>query len=447
MYKKILIANRGEIALRVIRACRQLGIKTVAIHSVADQASLHVKLADESVCVGPAEVSKSYLHVPSILSAAEVTGSDAIHPGYGFLAENHEFAERCEQCGVRFIGPTPKNIELMGNKIKAKQLVEELDIPTIPGSTTKMKSEKEAVLVANELGYPILLKAALGGGGRGMRVIHNENELKKSLSLVRNEVLAHFGNPDIYIEKYLEGPRHIEVQIVADQHGTVLHLGERECSLQRNYQKILEEAPCAFLDQGIREKILRDAVRIASTIQYKNVGTIEFLVSGQDYYFIEMNTRIQVEHPVTEMVTGIDLIKTQIQVSLGEALSWKQEDIHFNGHSMECRINAEDPETMMPFPGEIKDYHVPGGIGVRVDAALYDGCSILPYYDSLIAKLIVHGDNRAEVINKMKHALNEYIIGGIKTNIPLFKKILENPSFIGGEVNTSFLKRFLQKTT
>ena len=443
MYKKILIANRGEIALRVVRACRQLGIKTVAIHSVADRNSLHVKLADESVCIGPAESSKSYLNVPAIISAAEVTGSDAIHPGYGFLAENYEFATHCEQSGMKFIGPSPENIQLMGNKIKAKQLVETLDIPTIKGSSQKTGSESDALEVAEKIGYPIILKASLGGGGRGMRIIGSAQELKKSLSLVRNEVLAYFGNPDIYIEKYLDHPRHIEVQVVADDHGTVLHLGERECSIQRNYQKILEETPCIFISPDIKHKIYRDAVMIASHINYRNVGTIEFLISGGEYYFIEMNTRIQVEHPVTEMVTGIDLVKTQIQISCGEALGMRQEDVRFTGHALECRVNAEDPETMMPFPGEINEYHVPGGHGIRVDSALYDGCEVLPYYDSLIAKLIVHGDNRGEVINKMKNALDEYVIGGIKTNIALHKRILDSQGFVRGELDTSFLKRLL----
>ncbi len=443
MYKKILIANRGEIALRVVRACRQLGIKTVAIHSVVDKESLHVKLADESVCVGPAESSKSYLNVPAIISAAEVTGSDAIHPGYGFLAENHEFAARCEQSGIKFIGPSPENIQLMGNKIRAKQLVETLDIPTIPGSSQKIASEVDAISVAQSIGYPIILKASSGGGGRGMRIIRSDNELKKSLSVVRNEVLAHFGNPDIYIEKYLDHPRHIEVQVVADHAGCVLHLGERECSIQRNYQKIVEETPCGFISPDIKRRIWQDAVRIASHINYKNVGTIEFLVTAGEYYFIEMNTRIQVEHPVTEMITGIDLVKTQIQISCGEALGMKQEDVHFTGHALECRINAEDPETMMPYPGGINEYHVPGGLGIRVDSALYDGCEVLPYYDSLIAKLIVHGDNRGEVINKMKNALDEYVIGGIKTNIALHKRILNSQEFVRGELDTSFLKRLL----
>ena len=443
MYQKILVANRGEIALRVIRACRQLGIKTVAIHSTADRDSLHVKLSDESVCIGPPESSKSYLNAPAIISAAEVTGSDAIHPGYGFLAENYEFAAHCEQSGVKFIGPTPENIQLMGNKIKAKGLVETLDIPIIAGSQQKTGSESEALQTARDIGYPIILKASLGGGGRGMRIIRSDQELKKSLSIVKNEVLAHFGSPDIYIEKYLDKPRHIEVQVVADHHGTVLHLGERECSIQRNYQKILEEAPCDFIPPDIKQKIHHDAVMIASRIGYKNVGTIEFLVSGGTYYFIEMNTRIQVEHPVTEMVTGIDLVKTQIQVSCGEPLGIKQEDIHFNGHAIECRVNAEDPETMMPFPGEINEYHVPGGLGIRVDSALYDGCEVLPYYDSLIAKLIAHGDNRNEVINKMKNALDEYVIGGIRTNIALHKRILDSQEFVRGELDTSFLKRLL----
>jgi len=443
MYQKILIANRGEIALRVIRACRQLGIKTVAIHSVADRDSLHVKLADESVCIGPAESSKSYLNAPAIISAAEVTGSDAIHPGYGFLAENYEFAAHCEQSGIKFIGPSPENIQLMGNKIKAKRLVEELDIPIIAGGHQKTGSENDAIQIARDIGYPIILKASLGGGGRGMRIIGSDQELKKSLSLVRNEVLAHFGSPDIYIEKYLDRPRHIEVQIAADYQGTVLHLGERECSIQRNYQKIVEEAPCDFISSDIKQRIYSDAVRIASHIGYKNVGTIEFLITGKEYYFIEMNTRIQVEHPVTEMVTGIDLVKMQIQISCGEPLNMSQNDVHFNGHALECRVNAEDPETMMPFPGEINEYHVPGGLGIRVDSALYDGCEVLPYYDSLIAKLIVHGDNRGEVINKMKNALDEYVIGGIRTNIALHKRILNSQEFVMGELDTSFLKRLL----
>jgi len=319
----------------------------------------------------------------------------------------------------------------------------QLQIRIIPGSQQKTGSESEALQTARDIGYPIILKASLGGGGRGMRIIRSDQELKKSLSVVRNEVLAHFGSPDIYIEKYLDKPRHIEVQVVADHHGTVLHLGERECSIQRNYQKILEEAPCDFISSDIKQRIHRDAVMIASHMSYKNVGTIEFLVVGGAYYFIEMNTRIQVEHPVTEMVTGVDLVKTQIQISCGEPLGIKQEDIHFNGHALECRVNAEDPETMMPFPGEINEYHVPGGLGIRVDSALYDGCEVLPYYDSLIAKLIAHGDNRNEVINKMKNALDEYVIGGIRTNIALHKRILDSQEFVRGELDTSFLKRLL----
>ncbi|MBI2026292.1 MAG: acetyl-CoA carboxylase biotin carboxylase subunit [Deltaproteobacteria bacterium] len=444
MFKKILIANRGEIALRVIRACRQLGIKTVAIHSTADRDSLHVKLADESVCVGPAPSSKSYLNIPSILSAAEVTGSDAVHPGYGFLAENYEFAKRTQECGMKFIGPSPHNIELMGDKIKAKQIVKDLGIPLIPGSYAKVKTENDALAIASDISFPVILKAALGGGGRGMRIISHESELRKSLSLVRNEVLAHFGSSDIYIEKYLNKPRHIEVQIVADQDGHVIHLGERECSVQRNYQKILEEAPCSFISDDMKSKILQDAVKIASSINYQSVGTIEFLFQDDTYYFIEMNTRIQVEHPVTEMVTGIDLVKTQIQIACGAKLNESFSDVQFKGHAMECRINAEDPETLMPYPGEIHDYHVPGGVGVRVDAALYNGCEVQPFYDSLIAKLIVHGDNRNEVINKMRNALDEYVIGGIKTNIHLFRKILKDPEFVQGNLNTSYLKRFLK---
>src|SRR3989338_6616881 len=331
----------------------------------------------------------------------------------------------------------------MGNKIKAKRLVEALDIPIIAGGHQKTGSENDAIQIARDIGYPIILKASLGGGGRGMRIIGSDQELKKSLSLVRNEVLAHFGSTDIYIEKYLDRPRHIELQIAADYQVTVLHLGERECSIQRNYHKIVEEAPCGFISSDIKQRIYSDAVRIASHIGYKNVGTIEFLITGKEYYFIEMNTRIQVEHPVTEMVTGIDLVKMQIQISCGEPLNMSQNDVHFNGHALECRVNAEDPETMMPFPGEINEYHVPGGLGIRVDSALYDGCEVLPYYDSLIAKLIVHGDNRGEVINKMKNALDEYVIGGIRTNIALHKRILNSQEFVMGELDTSFLKRLL----
>ena len=444
MFKKILIANRGEIALRIIRACRQLGIKTVAIHSTADRDSLHVKLSDESVCVGPAVSAKSYLNIAAILSAAEVTGSDAIHPGYGFLAENFEFAKRVEECGIAFIGPRPYHRSLMGDKIKAKQLVQDLSIPLIPGSFSKVKTENDALAIAADIGFPVILKAALGGGGRGMRIISNEKELRKSLTLVRNEVLAHFGSSDIYIEKYLSHPRHIEVQIVADQHGHVFHLGERECSIQRNYQKILEEAPCEFISKEIKDQLFKHALKIASHINYQSVGTIEFLFQDDTYYFIEMNTRIQVEHPVTEMVTGIDLVKTQIQIACGERLGKNFENIQLRGHAMECRINAEDPETLMPCPGEVCDYHVPGGLGIRVDSALYDGCEVQPFYDSLISKLITSGDNRNEVNNKMLHALDEYIIGGIKTNIPLFKKILQDTEFTRGNLDTSYLKRLLQ---
>lgn len=443
MFKKILVANRGEIALRVIRACKELGIQTVAIYSEIDRDSLHVRFADESVCVGPADSSLSYRNIPNILSATEITGAEAIHPGYGFLSENPQFAEACEAAGIKFIGPPASCIALMGDKAKAREIVGQKGLPVIPGSEGKVHSEKEALEIGQKIGYPVIIKAAAGGGGRGLRVVNREEDLIKSLQAAQTEAKAVFGDGGVYIEKYFLDPRHIEVQILADEKGRTLSLGERDCSIQRRHQKLLEESPSPAVDEALRREMGRVAVEIAKAVGYMNAGTVEFLLDkSHTFYFIEMNTRIQVEHPVTEMVTGIDLIKEQIRIAAGRPLSHRQSDIRIRGHSIECRINAECPEKFTPCPGVITRYSPPGGYGVRVDSAAYSDCVIPPHYDSMIAKLIVHGENREEAISKMRCALQGFLIEGIKTTIPLHLRILEDPAFLKGKFSTSFLERF-----
>jgi len=445
MFHKILIANRGEIALRIIRACKELGIKTVAVHSDVDSEALHVKLADQSVCIGPAPSSESYLNIKTIMSAAEVTDADAIHPGYGFLSENAEFAEICQNCGITFIGPTPQNITLMGDKIQARQTVTEAGVPILPGTKENVATVEDAQRIAEEIGYPIIIKATAGGGGRGMKVVHSPASLPNSFAAARTEAQAGFGNPDVYIEKFCEEPRHVEIQILADKHGNVIHLGERDCSIQRRHQKLIEEAPCPVLTPEVRKEMGECAVAAAKAVGYSSVGTMEFLLDKQkNYYFMEMNTRVQVEHPVTEMITGIDIIKEQILAAAGEPLRYTQDDIKIQGHAIECRINAEDPVKFTPFPGKIDGYHTPGGLGVRVDSAVYDQYTVLPYYDSMIAKLIVHADTREEAVKRMARALDEYIIDGIKTTIPFHKRIMANKDFAEGEnVDTGFIERLV----
>jgi len=445
MFHKILIANRGEIALRIIRACKELGIKTVAVHSDVDNEALHVKLADQSVCIGRAASAESYLNIKAIISAAEVTDADAIHPGYGFLAENAEFAEICQQCGITFIGPSPDNIRLMGDKIQARQTVVEAGVPILPGTEDNVPNVEEAVRIAAEIGYPVIIKATAGGGGRGMKVVHSPAHLPNAFAAARTEAEAGFGNPDVYIEKFCERPRHVEIQIMADQHGNVIHLGERDCSIQRRHQKLIEEAPCPVLTPAIRKKMGECAVAAAERCGYSSVGTVEFLLDKNlDFFFMEMNTRVQVEHPVTEMVTGIDIIKEQIRIAAGEKLRFKQKDIKITGHAIECRVNAEDPVKFTPFPGKIQGYHTPGGMGVRVDSAAYDQYTVLPHYDSMIAKLIVHAETREEALKKMSSALDEYIIEGIKTTIPFHQKMVRNKEFVDGiDVDTGFLERIV----
>ncbi len=444
MFHKILVANRGEIALRVIRACKELGIRTVAVHSTVDSESLHVKLADESICIGPAPSIDSYLNIKAIISAAEVTDADGIHPGYGFLAENAEFAEICANCGITFIGPTPENMRLMGDKIRARQTVTEAGVPILPGTKDAVSSIDQAKQVAAEIGYPVIIKATAGGGGRGMKVVHSPASLPNAFAAARSEAKAGFGNPEVYIEKFCENPRHVEIQILADQHGNVIHLGERDCSIQRRHQKLLEEAPCPVLSPELREKMGACAVAAAKAVGYSSVGTMEFLLDRHhNFYFMEMNTRVQVEHPVTEMVTGIDIIKEQIRSAAGLKLRYEQADIVISGHAIECRINAEHPFKFTPSPGRIDGYHPPGGLGVRVDSAVYDQYTVLPHYDSMVAKLIVHADNRDEAIQRMARALDEYIIGGIRTTIMLHQRIMGNKEFREGTVDTSFMEKLV----
>ncbi len=443
MFKKILIANRGEIALRIIRACKEMGIKTVAVHSTADANSLHVRFADESVCIGPPKSADSYLNVPSIISAAEITDAEAIHPGYGFLAENSSFAEVCNSTGIRFIGPSPESIKLMGDKARARETAQKAGVPVLPGSNGVVTEENSAIEIARELGFPVIVKAAAGGGGKGMRVVMDETDFANAFVMAQTEALAAFSNADVYIEKYILQPRHIEIQIMADEKGNTVYLGERECSIQRRHQKLIEEAPSVIVDEGLRKQMGEMAVAIAKTVKYRNAGTIEFLMDeDRKFYFMEMNTRIQVEHPVTEMVTGIDLVKEQIRVAAGLPLSFTQDDIKIKGHSIECRINAECPEKFTPSPGTITAFNPPGGLGVRVDTAAYTQYVIPPYYDSMIAKLIVHAETRDDAIMRMQRALDEFIIEGVKTTIPMHKKILDDPDFQQGDISTKFMERY-----
>ncbi|MDH5510776.1 MAG: acetyl-CoA carboxylase biotin carboxylase subunit [Nitrospinota bacterium] len=443
MFKKILIANRGEIAIRIIRACKELGIGTVAVHSTADENSLHVRFADESVCIGPPESTKSYLNIPAIISAAEITGVDALHPGYGFLAENANFAEICASCKIKFLGPLPDQIRKMGDKASARELAKKAGVPVIPGSDGKLLSVEEAIEAVQVISYPVIIKASAGGGGRGMRVVRSDVELRSAFEMVRSEAAAAFGDPDVYIEKFIENPKHIEVQIMADAHGNVIHLGERECSMQRRHQKLVEEAPSPFMDRKTMSIIAGHAVDLAKNINYESLGTLEFLSDGANYYFIEMNTRIQVEHTVTEAITGLDLVKEQIRIATGEKLRFKQEDVRFHGHSIECRVNAEDPFKFTPSPGTITGLNIPGGPGVRVDTALYNDAVIQPYYESLVAKLIVHGIDRDEAMAKMTRALSEFHIAGIKTTIPLLVKIMESEEFKTGHYFTNTMDRII----
>jgi acetyl-CoA carboxylase biotin carboxylase subunit len=444
MFKKILIANRGEIALRVICACRELGIKTVAVYSEADENSLHVRFADEDVCIGPARSADSYLSVPAVLSAAEITGADAIHPGYGFLAESAYLAEVCEACHIKFIGPAPNVIRLLGDKARARRAMKKAGVPVLPGTDGPVEGEDQALKAAKDLGYPVIIKAVAGGGGRGMRVIRAPQELGRALKTAQREAEAAFGVGDVYIEKYVENPRHVEFQILGDHHGAVVHLGERECSIQRRHQKLIEEGPSVAVTEKMRKKLGGAVVDAARAVQYTNAGTFEFLLDEKgNFYFLEVNTRVQVEHPVTEFITGVDIVKEQIRIAAGERLSFKQGDVTFNGHAIECRVNAEDPDTFAPSPGVIHAFSVPGGPGVRVDTFAHSECTIPPYYDSLIAKIIVHGRDRQEAIARMRRTLEMTVIEGIKTSIPLHLRIIGDPDFVEGRIHTHFMERFM----
>jgi acetyl-CoA carboxylase biotin carboxylase subunit len=444
MFEKILIANRGEIALRVHRACKEMGISTVAVHSEADASAMHVRLADESVCIGPASAAKSYLNIPSIIAACEITGAQAVHPGYGFLSENARFAEIVGAHGYTFIGPKPEHIRMMGDKITAKQAVKAAGIPVVPGSDGGLTSEEEAFAAAKEIGFPVLIKAAAGGGGRGMKVARDQSELAEAVATARTEAKAAFGDDTVYMERYLSTPRHIELQVIADSFGNVVHLGERDCSLQRRHQKILEEAPSPAIDAATRAKIGKVVVDAIKAIGYLGVGTIEFLYENGEFFFIEMNTRLQVEHPVTEAITGIDLVREQIRIAAGLPLSFTQDDIVFEGHAIECRINAESPRTFTPSPGLVTDFHAPGGLGVRLDSAIYAGYVIPPYYDSLAGKLIVHGRDRPECVARLKRCLGEMVVGGIETTIPLFQDLLLQPDILTGDYNIHWLERWIK---
>lgn len=443
MFEKILIASRGEVALRIHRACREMGIKTVAVHSQADEMAMHVRLADEAVCIGPPAASESYLNIPSILSAAEITGADAIHPGYGFLSENARFAEIVGEHGINFIGPRPEHIRLMGDKIAAKKTAAEIGIPVVPGSEGAITDSAQAHRAAEEIGFPVLVKASAGGGGRGMKLAHGPENLDEALSTARAEARAAFGDDAVYIEKYLGQPRHIEVQVLADSQGNVIHLGERDCSLQRRHQKVLEEAPSPALSDSQRGEIGELVRSSIAKLGYLGAGTVEFLYDQGEFYFIEMNTRLQVEHPITEMITGIDIVREQIRIAAGLPLGYSQDDIVLSGHAIECRITAEDPETFVPTPGLVTDYHAPGGLNVRVDSGLYAGYSVPPYYDSLVAKLIVHGRTREGCLMRLKRALEEFVIGGISTTIPLHAKLLEEEDFINGDYDIHWLESYL----
>jgi acetyl-CoA carboxylase biotin carboxylase subunit len=445
MFDKVLIANRGEIALRIHRACREMGIHTVAVHSTADNHAMHVRLADESVCIGPPAARDSYLNIPAILTAATIANADAIHPGYGFLSENAKFAAIVEEHGLVFIGPTPEHIEMMGDKVAAKNAMKRLGVPVVPGADAPVGVDDDPLPIAERIGYPVLVKAAGGGGGRGMKVVRAPAGLREAVTLARQEAKAAFGNDSVYLEKYLSHPRHIEVQVLADGAGNVIHLGERDCSLQRRHQKVIEEAGSPALNVAQREHIGRIACAAMASLGYRSVGTLEFLYEDGRFYFIEMNTRIQVEHPVTEAVTGIDLVREQIRIAAGSPLEIKQADIGFSGHAIECRINAESPRTFAPSPGRITDYHPPGGLGVRVDSALYTGYVVPPNYDSLVAKLIVHGRTRNECLMRLHRALDEYVIGGIETNIPLLKAIVAEPDFVNGAYDIHWLEPFVER--
>ncbi len=450
MFEKVLIANRGEIALRIHRACREMGIQTVAVHSTADADAMHVRLADEAVCIGPPPAKESYLNIPAILTAATITNADAIHPGVGFLAENAGFCEMVEEHGFTFIGPTPDHIRLMGDKILAKKAMIETGVPCVPGSDGAIEAgpagDAEAKRIAASMGFPVIVKAAAGGGGRGMKVAYAESELDEALRLARREAKAGFGNDAVYIEKYLAKPRHIEIQILGDSFGNVVHLGERDCSIQRRHQKLLEEAPSPALNATAREEIGKIATDAMTKLGYRGLGTIEFLYEDGRFYFIEMNTRLQVEHPITEAITGIDLVREQIKVASGSRLSFTQDDVRFQGHSIECRINAEDPRTFRPSPGRITDYHTPGGAGVRVDSGVFAGYTVPPHYDSLVAKLIVHGSSRNECLMRLKRALGEYVIGGIDTTIPLHQRLMTEPAFLDGRYDIHWLEGLVQGT-
>ncbi len=444
MFKKILIANRGEIALRIICACRELGIKTVAVYSEADENSLHVRFADEDVCIGPPRSLESYLNVPSVISAAEITGADAIHPGYGFLAESAYLAEVCEACDITFIGPSAQVIRRLGDKAQARQAMKKAGVPVLPGSDGSVADEEEAATVAKSLGYPVIIKAVAGGGGRGMRVVEVPGDLAKGFQTARAEAEASFGVPDVYLEKYVRSPRHIEFQVLGDQHGGLVHLGERECSIQRRHQKLLEETPSLALTDKMRRRMGNTIVEAARSVQYTNAGTFEFLMDESgSFYFLEANTRLQVEHPITEMVTGIDIVKTQIRVAAGERLGFKQSDVAFTGHAVECRINAECPDTFVPSPGVIRVFSFPGGPGIRIDTAAHSDATVSPYYDSLVAKVIAHGADRTEAIARMRRTLEMSVIEGIKTSIPLQLKILADRDFVDGRVSTTFMDRFM----
>ena len=447
MVSKVLIANRGEIALRVIRACQEMGIATVAVHSTADEKAMHVRLADESVCLGPPAAKDSYLNIAAIVSACEITGADAVHPGYGFLSENAKFVDVLDAHHITFIGPTGDHIRLMGDKITAKDKVKELGIPVVPGSDGEVLTADDAIKVGREIGYPVLVKASSGGGGRGMKVAKSDAEMKEAFSTARSEAKAAFGDDAVYIEKFLEKPRHIEIQVIADTHGNVVHLGERDCSLQRRHQKVFEEAPSTVLDDAAREDIGEIVSTAIKNLGYRGVGTVEFLYEDGQFYFIEMNTRLQVEHPVTEMITSLDLVREQIRIASGEKLNFTQADIEFHGHAVECRINAENAKTFTPSPGLISHYHAPGGLGVRMDSAAYGGYSIPPHYDSLIGKLIIYGRDRDECLMRMKRALNELVIDGIESTIPLFEELLEADDFNNADYDIHWLEHWLENST
>ena len=445
MLKKVLIANRGEIALRVLRACREMGIATVAVHSEADKDSLHVKLADESVCIGPAPSPQSYLNIPAIIAAAEVTGADAIHPGYGFLAENANFAEQVEQSGFIFIGPRADTIRLMGDKVSAKQAMQEAGVPCVPGSDGALPDDPETIIkTAAKVGYPVIIKASGGGGGRGMRVVEKEEDLIKSVEMTKAEAGAAFGNPMVYMERYLQRPRHVEIQVLADEHGNAIYLAERDCSMQRRHQKVIEEAPAPFIDEKAREKIGKACTDACKRIGYRGAGTFEFLYENGEFFFIEMNTRVQVEHPVTELITGVDIVQEQIRIAGGLPLQYKQKDIHIEGHAFECRINAEDPYNFIPSPGLIESCHLPGGFGIRVDSHIYQGYRIPPNYDSLIGKICVHGKTREQAMAKMRVAMAELAITGIKTNADLHRDLFRDPGFADGGVSIHYLEQWLE---